>query len=408
MFKIKSVKEQNELKDNILKERLTHILPTVMQASSADMWISASKEYHEDMIFDAITPASYVTARRISIFVFVKDQDKIRRFTLSYPDEDVALYYESYWNVQAESQMEALKRLCDEFKPIQIALNYSLDFVFSDGLSAGLMETLREGLGEYASCIMNDDLLAIKLLEIRTPTELELYPHVLQAAFSVIEDTFNKRNIIPGVTTCADLENHMMQMVADMGLVYWFTPTMDLQREGDPNPRIYGVIQKGDYLHCDFGIRYMNLCTDTQRNAYVAYDDETEVPSYLTKGFAINNRFQDIVRDCFTQGKSGNAIFIEATTKAKAEGIHPCLYSHPCNFYGHGPGTTIGLYSNQNPIPVKGDIVVDYNTVFALELNVEAKVEGKEMTFYSEETVLFDEIGVQFLYKDRDQIYFIK
>ena len=80
------------------------------------------------------------------------------------------------------------------------------------------------------------------------------------------------------------------------------------------------------------------------------------------------------------------------------------LYTHPTNMYGHGPGSTIGLYSNQNPIPVKGDVVLSDNTVYALELNV--KVDG--YYYYLEETVALENGKVRFLYKDRDKITFVK
>ena len=72
---------------------------------------------------------------------------------------------------------------------------------------------------------------------------------------------------------------------------------MDLQREGEAGERITGVIQRGDLLHCDFGIRYLNMCTDTQRLAYVAREGESEVPEDLRNGMKVNNRFQDIVRE---------------------------------------------------------------------------------------------------------------
>ncbi len=84
------------------------------------------------------------------------------------------------------------------------------------------------------------------------------------------------------------------------------------------------------------------------------------------------------------------------------------LYSHPCNMYGHGPGPTIGLWSNQGEIPVHGDVVVDENTCWALELNVQAPAQGREKCFiYTEETVLLDSAGVHFLHEGRDQITFI-
>lgn len=404
MFQIKKMKEQYELQDSILQERLNDLLPVVMANSKADAWVIASKEYHEDPIFSSIVPASYLTARRVTMMAFIKDQGKIRRFSISLPDEDLDKYYESYWDYQKETQNEALNRLFHEFNVQHIAWNTSSESAFADGLSIGLLEEFRKEIDAvYVDRFMEDKLLPLKLMELRTKTEKALYPHVLEAAFSVIEDTFSKKNILPGTTTCEDLEWHMKQMVTDMGLTYWFSPTIDLQRKGQ-GPRYYGVIEQGDLLHCDFGIKYMNICTDTQRNAYVAYDDETQVPQRIKKGFAINHRFQDIVSENFKKGCSGNDVFIASIAQAKKEGITPCLYSHPCNVYGHGPGTIIGLYSQQEPIPVRGDILLDYDTVFALELNIQ----DGDMTFYSEETVLFDESGVQFLYPGRDDIYLIK
>jgi hypothetical protein len=42
------------------------------------------------------------------------------------------------------------------------------------------------------------------------------------------------------------------------------------------------VIQKGNLLWTDFGITYLRLNTDTQENAYVLEDGETEAPSGLS------------------------------------------------------------------------------------------------------------------------------
>ena len=114
----------------------------------------------------------------------------------------------------------------------------------------------------------------IKIMEIRTPTEFTLYPELMDLAFSVIEEAFSLKVIEPGKTTCQDVEYFMMDKVTQSGLQYWFSPTIDLQREGHDGVIYEGVIEKGDLLHCDFGIKYLNLCSDTQRLAYVAKDDD--------------------------------------------------------------------------------------------------------------------------------------
>src|SRR5699024_7925477 len=74
---IRSVKEQYELRNQCLKERLETILPRVMMESEADLWLHASKEYNEDPTFRALTPAQYPTARRITMFAFVKDGEDV-------------------------------------------------------------------------------------------------------------------------------------------------------------------------------------------------------------------------------------------------------------------------------------------------------------------------------------------
>ena len=405
-MKIRSLKEQYAIKDQCLKERLEIILPQVMEDADVDMWIVASKEYHEDPTFKAMVPAEYLTARRITMFAFSKEADGIHRYSLSMPDKSVDKFYESKWQFGKEDQMAALKRLIEEKDPKRIALNMSKEFAVCDGFSIGLYQMFKESLGEdIMNKMVNDDLLAMKFMEIRTPTELKLMPEVMSVAHDIMERMYTTDVIKPGITTTNDLEWFMKEEVNKLGLTYWFEPTMDLQRKnGDESRYDSCVIQKGDLLHCDFGIYYMNMCTDTQRLGYVAKDDEDTMPQSLLDGMKVGNRFQDIVRENMIVGRTGNEVFEAAMKQAKEEGIQAMLYSHPCNMYGHGPGPTIGLFSNQNAIPVKGDVKLSNNTVYALELNV--KVD--DYYYFLEETVALADDGVNFLYKDRDKITFIK
>lgn len=408
-MKIKSIKEQYEIKDVCLKERLDIIIPQVMLKSDSDAWLVASKEYHEDLVFDVLTPASYLTARRITMLVFIKDGQTVKRFSLSLPDEDLNKYYPQYWNFGQEEQMNALNRLFEEYQPKKIAINISKNDTYADGLSYGLYKTLKEQLKpQFVERFVVDEMIPVKVMEIRTPTELSLYPELMEVAFSVIEEAFSLKQIIPGKTTTQDLEYFMMDKVTQLGLQYWFSPTVDKWKEGSMIERDTGVIEKGDLLHCDFGIKYLNLCSDTQRLAYVAKDEDNDVPQWMKDGFKVNDRFQDIVCECMADGKSGNDVLMDSLNKAKEEGIDACLYSHPCNIYGHGPGPTIGLWNNQNRIPIKGDVCMSYDTVYALELNTKYHYNGIDYTFYSEETVSFTKDGVTFLYPGRSNIYFIK
>ncbi|MEG2550149.1 MAG: M24 family metallopeptidase, partial [Erysipelotrichaceae bacterium] len=247
-------------------------------------------------------------------------------------------------------------------------------------------------------------------LETRTKSEKAWYPKILDLALSIVGEAFSNKVITPNVTTTTDVEWWMKNTVNKLGLTYWFPPDVNLQRKGEKDPQKIDVIHPGDFLHCDFGITYLGLCTDTQRNAYVASNGEIQVPSALMDAFKVNNKFQDIVRENFVKGRSGNEIFTKSVNEAKACGIKPLLYSHPCGTHGHAAGPTIGLFNQQEEIPIQGDVLLNDDTAYALELNnrVDYSPWNQEIYIFSEETVLFTNGKVEFLTKGRDQIYFIK
>lgn len=404
-----SLQEQRIIYDKCLEERLETIVPKVLNDYGVDAWIIACKEYHEDFVFHVLTPSTYPTARRTSMLVFIKQGDVFKRFSLCMPDKAIMKYYEQYYKFNQEEQITALNRLFDEYKPNKIAINLSEEFTYGDGLSYGIYQTLLNGLKEeHKAKLMSEAMIPIKVMELRTPTELEVHPLVMKEAFSIIEEVFSTKTIVPGKTTTTDLEFALMEKTIEAGYEYWFQPTIDKMHYGNTNSRHTGVIQYGDLLHCDFGIKYLNICTDTQRLAYVASKEETNIPSWMLEGFKIANRFQDIVCESMKEGITGNECLHIALDKAKQEGIKPCLYSHPCNLYGHGPGPTIGLWNNQDYIPGSGNITLSYNTTYALELNITHEYEGIPYTFCLEETIALKEDGCEFLYPNRDQIYFVK
>ena len=71
MKEIRSVKEQYQIKDACLKERLELILPKVMKNM---MLICGSvlQEYNEDPLAHAITPANYPTARNFLFLLLLR------------------------------------------------------------------------------------------------------------------------------------------------------------------------------------------------------------------------------------------------------------------------------------------------------------------------------------------------
>ena len=167
----------------------------------------------------------------------------------------------------------------------------------------------------------------------------------------LIAQAFSNQVIHPGITTPADIVWWLRQRTQDLGLTCWFQPTVTIQRQGQQHLPDSTPIMPGDLLHCDFGLHYLGLATDTQQNAYVLRSGETEAPAGLQAALATGNRLQDILAQHMIPGRTGNAILQGALAQAAAEGIKASIYTHPIGYHGHGAGPTIGLWDAQNGVP---------------------------------------------------------
>lgn len=409
MMKVRSLKEQYQIKDEILKERLDKVLQPLMEECGIDVWLIPSKEYNEDPIFEVLTPSGFPTARRISVLVLHNDHQRVNCFNVGMADGELNRFYTQAWNRDKEDQFVALTNLLIKCDPQTIGLNYSANYAYCDGLSVGLFNLLQEKLPkDITDKFISADQLGIRFLETRSELELKYYPEVMAVAKSIIDQAYSSDVIKPGISTCDDVEWFMKEKVNQLGMTFWFPPTIDVQRKSGMYNKD-SKIEKGDLVHCDFGINYLGLCTDTQRLAYVLNDGETKLPQALVDGMLENDRFQDIVASNYQKGRSGNDVFKASINQAEKEGIKAMLYTHPLGIHGHAAGPTIGLFSDQNPQPIKGDLLIHPNTAYALELNTKRNIEGydSEVFFFTEESVVFKDDELTYLAEGRKEITLI-
>ena len=88
-----------------------------------------------------------------------------------------------------------------------------------------------------------------------------------------------------------------------------------------------------------------------------------------------------------------------ARAKAKAAGIDASIYSHPLGFHGHGAGSAIGFWDNQNG-DERGAYAIRPNTTWSIELTsylAVAEWGGQRVDFRAEEDAWFDGKTVHFL-----------
>jgi len=403
---ILSMKDRAPVVDSWLEIRLEKVLPEIMRRENFDMWIVICREYNEDPVYLTLVPFSSLAARRLTMLVFYdRGEQGIERLAVS--RYGIRNFYTAVWNPEKMDQWDCLAKIIKERDPKRIGINEAEHFAFGDGLSSYLKRRLIQAIGlEYSSRLHSAERLAVGWLEKRTPEELEVYPQIVSIAHQIIAEAFSNRVITPGITTTQDVVWWIREKFRELKLTTWFHPSVSIQRPKD-SPHTGNVIHRGDLLHCDIGIIYLRLNTDTQEHAYVLREGEEDCPQGLKEALKLGNRLQDILTAEFQHLRTGNEILAAALLKAKAEGLKAQIYTHPLGFHGHGAGPTIGLWDKQDGVPGKGDYPLYHDTCHSIELNNKTNLPewgGQEIRIALEQDAVFTESEIYFL--DGRQIKF--
>ena len=414
---ILNLKDRATLIEKIQKDRLDNLLPELMSKNGIDMWIIITREYNEDPIIKTLLPPTWLNARRRTILVFSFDESTKKTESVAISRYNFGKNIKSIWDKEKNpNQMLALKDYIDKVNPKKIGLNYSENFALIDGISKSDYELFYSSISnDIKQRIVSAENLGIQWIETRTKLEKEIYKDLVSITQNIINEAFSNKVIEPGKTTTDDVVWWMREKVLELKLKTWFHPTVDVQRNEQSDlyafdgKSKYDIIQPGDLVHCDFGISYLTLNTDCQQIAYVLKSDEKEAPEFLTKALKDANKLQDILTSEFELDKTGNEILLNSLKIAKDNGLDPQIYTHPLGTFGHSAGTTIGMWDSQEGVPIKGDVLMKYNTVYAIELNNKSFIKdwNKEVRIMLEEAGLFEENGFKYINGRQEEIILI-
>jgi len=394
-----------------LKTRLDRILPELMRQEGFDMWLVICRENNEDPVFSSLVPFTSLYASRTSILVFFdKGPQGVERLTVS--RAGIGDLYTSVWVPEKIEKWARLAEVIKERNPKVIGINESDAFNYGDGLTGTLKKKLVAALPpDYQGRLRSAERLAIRWLERRSADEMEIYPQIVAIAHGIIADAFSNRVITPGVTTNEDVVWYFRERSRQLGLTNWFHPSVDIQRPKDSPYGDSPVIHRGDLLHCDFGITYLKLCTDTQQMAYMLKDGETEAPAGLRAAFAQGNRLQDILLAEMKTGLTGNQILAASLKRARTEGLTPSIYTHPIGFHGHAAGVNFGMWDQQGGVSGTGDLPLFEDTAFSIELNVRTTAPewpNQEVRIPLEQDILYRKTGPSWLDRRQTALILIK
>jgi len=382
-----TLRQQAQLRQSWLEERLGTVLPRLMREHGADMWIVPMREYNEDPVFRALVSPTTFAARRRTIYVFFDrgPGEGLERLALGGTSQG-GLYTALRGEARApdgrsrelwgSEQWQLLATIVRERNPKRIAVNISHEQNFADGLAAGEWEQLQEALGaDFAGRIVREERLALDYLAVRVPGMGPTYRQMQELVHETIGTAFSDRVIVPGKTTTDDVVWWFRQRVNDLGLGTWFQPSVSIQRRGvNMADSVAPVILRGDVLHCDFGITALGLNTDTQHMGYVLRAGEADAPPGLLAALHRANRLQDLLLAEMRPGRLGNEVLSSTLASMRREGIEGTVYTHPIGDHGHGAGPLIGLWDRQEGVPGRGDVPLLPATWYSIELQAASSI----------------------------------
>jgi Xaa-Pro aminopeptidase len=225
--------------------------------------------------------------------------------------------------------------------PATIAVNRSRTISMADGLSAELEDYLEQAIGrELAERIVSSEPMFIDYVSRRTLAELEIEREASWRTWHILRRAFSSEVITPGETTLMDVYWWIKDEWMAQDLEFNFPASFQLQRRGaEPADEVEDpVIQPGDLLHVDFGVRLMGLVTDQQKMAYVLRPGESEAPAGLRHLFAQSVRQGEIIAETIAPGVLGFEIRERAHAQGVAEGIDNSTYPHVQGNWVHGVG----------------------------------------------------------------------
>lgn len=431
-----TLREQADIQQRWLEQRLKTVLPALMRKHGVDAWVIPMREYNEDPVFSSLVSPTTFAARRRTIYLFFDrcaaagrtdpgDGSCVERIAfggtsqgglyearraMKAVEADVGGRQAELWG---DEQWQVLKAALDERNPRVIAINTSRTFAFTDGLSSGERDGMTEAVGPaHAARFRPAEALALDLIATRLPEEVAFYDKLQALVWELSERMFSNAVVRPGVTRTSDLVWWWRQQVNDLGLGTWFQPSIEVQRRGVADVGEDPIIQRGDVLHSDVGITALGLNTDTQHNAYVLLPGEAQAPAGLTAALRNANRLQDIQMEEIRPGKSGNQVLAASRARMAAAGIDGTFYSHPIGKHGHGSGPIIGLWDYQDGVPGRGDALIVPNMWYSIELQATTPVPewgGQKVRMAQEEDMVMGADGVpRWAIRRQDRLFLVR
>jgi len=387
-----------------------------MRAANIDAWIILTREGN----FDPLSEDFGFHLGRGALVFWDQGGERVERWALVtsldvVPLRDTGIYDRVATFERNESFEDGLRSLLSELDAQRIGVNTSETNGIADGLSATYLEVLKRALGDKASRIMSAERAVLSFRSKRLASEVELYRKAALDTHEIIMEALTGDFIRPGITTQRALRDYVQELAAEKGY-----PEVAWEREQCPG--VYSglfrdlshaaakevVIEPGDILWVDFGVRFEGYTTDVIRASYVLRPGETEAPPEVRKMFETLERANRGAMKAMKPGIAGWEVDRVAREIVTEAGFPEFFHStgHPVGRVVHGAGPSLG----ERGRGIAPDLELEAGQIFAVEPSVMRKMPelGGAYIINMEEEVLVTETGSEYLTPHQTELILIE
>lgn len=406
-----------EMQRQIRLDKFDQILPGVMRTHGIDMWIVAVKENHRDPLWEDLG-RGYISG--IGYYVFTdRGGSRIERAALGpsgYMVEESGAY-------DIFAPASSLAAFVKERDPKRIGVNMSHEIGPADGLTYSMHAHLVKTLGDpYASRFVSAERLVSEFRSRRVASEIVAFGEAAGIAVVLTERALSNEVITPGKTTLEDVAWWMQDRLLERGLESEFDmPSVYITGpEGIAATSNARIIQPGDVIMIDWGVRLMNFGTDVKRVAYVLKPGETAPPASIQSAFDKAIAVRPVLKSAIKPGVRADATMRAMDDALRAAGYGVIAFNqpnaddrtdvvygfHPVGNTGHDIGPSMTTWQ-----PLQSTFELYPHHIFSFEYFAYTPIPewgGKKLRIPIEDDAILMEQGIQFLHPANYRLLVIK
>lgn len=342
---------------SVREERIRTLLGPAMERADVDAWIVLGRENANDPI------AMHVGAENaggLAAFLFFRTPDgSLESLAISPETEATALAevtpLDSVRSVpRGSSVYEQIAAELSARDSRRVAVNSSSRNI-ADGLSWTQRGDLERALGpELTARLVSSEELVIEWLSVKLPREVDIMRRAAEITEALELEAYEQ--VVPGVTTDADVARFLKRRMAELGVADGWAPDQNPNVNSGPDRghshATEKVIEPGDVIQTDFGIRVHGIwVTDIQRFAYVLGPGETEPPPEMQARWEHAREGSRAAFEAMRPGATGWDVDVAQRAVLERHGSIPIIWStgHPVGYWAHDVGPRLGGAANGAP-----------------------------------------------------------